>query len=43
MRDGAVIFNPPFDDPDVLDPVGPVDPQVTALLVEDQHGAPVAL
>jgi neutral ceramidase len=43
MRDGAVIFNPPFDDPDVLDPVGPVDPQLTALLVEDQHGTPVAL
>lgn len=43
MADGTVVFNPALDDPAVGAPVGPVDPGVTALLVEDGDGAPLAL
>ncbi|HKG25490.1 MAG TPA: hypothetical protein VKB09_07560 [Thermomicrobiales bacterium] len=43
MRDGTVMFNPPPRSPDIVEPVGPVDPAVTALLVEDLAGKPLAL
>lgn len=43
MRDGTVVFNPGVGNPDIIEPVGPTDPQVTALLVEDEAGRPLAL
>lgn len=43
MRDGTVVFNPGAGNPDIIEPVGPTDPQVTALLVEDEAGHPIAL
>lgn len=43
MRDGTVVFNPGIGNLDIIAPVGPIDPQVTALLVEDEIGTPLAL
>ena len=43
MRDGTVVFNPGAGNPEIIEPVGPVDPEVTALLVEDHAGEPIAL
>lgn len=43
MRDGTVVFNPGVGNPGIIEPVGPTDPQVTALLVEDASGIPIAL
>ena len=43
MRDGTVVFNPGIGNPDILEPAGPTDPEVTALLVEDEAGRPIAL
>ncbi len=43
MRDGTVVFNPGINNPDIVAPAGPVDPRVTALLVEDLAGTPLAL
>jgi neutral ceramidase len=43
MRDGTVVFNPGVNNPDIVAPVGPVDPRVTAILVEDLAGSPLAL
>jgi neutral ceramidase len=43
MRDGTVVFNPPLRSPDIVESVGPVDPTVTALLIEDRGGTPLAL
>jgi hypothetical protein len=43
MRDGTVVFNPGPHNPDVVEPTGPIDPEVVALLVESVDGAPLAL
>ena len=43
MRDDTVVFNPGIGNPDIIGPVGPTDPEVTALLVEDEAGRPIAL
>jgi hypothetical protein len=43
MKDGTVVFNPGVGNPDIIEPSGPVDPQVTALLVEDLDGKAIAL
>jgi hypothetical protein len=43
MRDGTVRFNPGIGNPDIIEPAGPTDPQVTALFVEDDQGKPLAL
>lgn len=43
MRNGTVIFNPGRNNPDVIKPAGPIDPQVVAMLVEDLDGTPIAL
>jgi hypothetical protein len=43
MRDGTVVFNPGVGNPDIMESVGPTDPQVTALLIEDASGIPIAL
>ncbi len=43
MGDGTVVFNPGVGNPDIRGAVGPVDPTVTALLVEALDGTPLAL
>jgi hypothetical protein len=43
MKDGTVVFNPGIRNPDIVEVTGPVDPQVTALLVERPDGTPIAL
>ncbi|MBA2518906.1 MAG: hypothetical protein H0V24_04520 [Chloroflexia bacterium] len=43
MADGTVAFNPGPRNPNILHSVGPVDPVVTSVLVEDVAGNPVAL
>jgi hypothetical protein len=43
MRDGTVVFNPGVGNPDIIEPAGPTDPQVTTLLVEDTSGTPLAV
>jgi hypothetical protein len=43
MRDGTVVFNPGIENPEIIAPAGPTDPEVTALLVEDLEGTPIAL
>lgn len=43
MTDGTVRTNPGQGNPDALGPAAPVDPTVTALLVEDLDGRPIAL
>lgn len=43
MTNGTVVFNPGPRNPDIVRSVGPVDPVVTSLLVEDLAGNPVAL
>jgi hypothetical protein len=43
MADGTVRTNPGQGNPDALSPAGPVDPTVTAILVEDLEGKPLAL
>lgn len=40
--DGAVEFNPGLGRTDLVGPAGPVDPVVTAILVEDRQGTPLA-
>jgi hypothetical protein len=43
MRDGTVVFNPGIRNPDIVEATGPVDPEVTSLLVQSLDGAPLAL
>lgn len=43
MKDGTVVFNPGIRNPDIVNVAGPVDPQVTAMIVERPDGTPVAL
>lgn len=43
MRNGTVVFNPGVGNPDIVETVGPTDPQVTAMLVEGASGTPIAL
>lgn len=43
MADGTVVFNPGLNNQDVVEPAGPIDPDVVALLVESLAGTPLAL
>ncbi len=43
MRDGSVKTNPGKDNPDVIRPVGPIDPDVYALLAESNQGDPIGV
>ncbi len=43
MKDDTVVFNPGINNPDIVEPAGPVDPDVVALLVESTDGTPLAL
>jgi hypothetical protein len=42
MRDGTVRMNPGYHNPDIVECVGPTDPDVAALVVETVEGAPIA-
>ncbi len=43
MRDGSVKTNPGKNNPDVVRPVGPIDPDVYVLLAESNQGDPVGV
>lgn len=43
MRDGSVKTNPGKNNPDVVGPVGPIDPDVYALLAESTQGDPIGV
>ena len=43
MRDGSVKTNPGKNNPDVIRPVGPIDPDVFALLAESNQGDPIGV
>lgn len=43
MRDGTVVMNPGVGNSDIVMPAGPVDPEVTALLVTRPDSTPIAL
>ncbi len=43
MRDGTVRMNPKFGDPDIVEPVSPIDPAVGVLYIQDIHGNPLAV
>lgn len=43
MRDGSVKTNPGKNNPDVIGPVGPIDPEVYVLLAESNQGDPVGV
>jgi hypothetical protein len=42
MKDGTIRTNPGFLNPDVVQPVGEIDPRVSLIFIEDQTGAPIA-
>jgi len=43
MKDGSVVFNPMFLNPDIVRPVGPIDPEVNVVMLYDAvDNAPVA-
>ena len=43
MRDGSVKTNPGKNNPDVIGPVGPIDPDVYVLLAESEQGDPLGV
>ncbi|MBI3970216.1 MAG: hypothetical protein HY332_02905 [Chloroflexi bacterium] len=43
MRDGTVRMNPGRMNPDALEPVGPIDPEVGILWLEAEDGTPLAV
>jgi neutral ceramidase len=43
LRDGTVRMNPGRLNPEIVGPVGPIDPQLGVLWLEDEAGAPLAL
>ena len=42
MKDGSVKTNPGRQNPDVVEPAGPVDPEVVAMVVLDEADRPIA-
>jgi neutral ceramidase len=43
MKDGSVVFNPMFLNPDIVRPVGPIDPEVNIVMLKDATtNAPMA-
>lgn len=42
MKDGTVVFNPGIGNPDIVRPVGPIDPAVPVIFAESGAGEPLA-
>ena len=42
MKDGSIVTNPGFLNPDVVHPAGPIDPMVGILYFQETNGNPVA-
>lgn len=43
MKDGTVRMNPGYQNPDMVRPAGPTDPEVLVLALREPGGAPIAL
>lgn len=43
MKDGSVRTNPPFQDPGIDAPVGPIDPQLLIVRIDDMDGHPIGI
>ena len=43
MKDGTVRMNPGYDNPDIVEAVGPTDPDIAVLTVETVDGQPIAV
>jgi len=43
LKDGSVKMNPGFQNPELVKPAGPTDPQFTILAIETPDGVPIAL
>jgi len=43
MKDGTVRMNPGYNNPDIVEPVGPTDPDIAALFVETVDGQPIGV
>lgn len=43
IKDGSVMMNPGYQNPDILRPSGPTDPQIPMLLLESTSGEPLAV
>ena len=43
MKDGTVKMNPGANNPDIVETVGPTDPDIAALFVETVDGEPIAV
>ena len=42
MKDGSVELHPFKDDPRLLSPEGPADPEINVMVVQDEHRGPIA-
>jgi hypothetical protein len=42
LKDGTVRMNPGRNNPDLVEPVGPTDPQLAMFYIEDLQGTPIA-
>ncbi|MCZ6678052.1 MAG: hypothetical protein O7E52_12455, partial [Candidatus Poribacteria bacterium] len=43
MQDGSVKMNPGYNNPDIVETVGPTDPEVAVLVVETIDGQPISV
>jgi hypothetical protein len=43
MKDGSVRMNPGYQNPDLVRPAGPTDPEVLVLVLRDRERSPIAL
>lgn len=43
MKDGTVLTNPGYQNPQLLEPEGPADPEVVVVRIDDEAGRPLAV
>jgi hypothetical protein len=43
MRDGSVRMNPGIGNPDIVESVGPIDPEVVVIRIDDESGNPIGV
>ena len=41
MEDGTVLTNPGVNNPSIVKPIGPIDPQLVVLMIDDKDGYPL--